>query len=356
MLAAAACGFANAQTTAYTTPVGYVTIAVPAESDTTVSAPLEQPSLYSAASTSISGNVVGASGLTGDAFVNADPANAKCYLQVTSGALAGSRFPITANSSSSITVDAGATTLAAQGFVSGASYKVVPYWTLASLFPAGSGVGATNDVYSAAAFVMVSDQVSVTTNKANAKLYFYCSGDTANEFAAGWYDNDDVFSGTKNDVVIDPSHMYTIRTAPGNVQSVVVSGQVPSIAPKVGLPVYTSENDLSVASQFPVDVSLQESGLQSVLQPTTDVYSPAELVFVFDDEGLGQNKAASKVYFYCSGDSVNEFPAGWYDNDDVFSGVVTDKVIKAGRSFIIRKGAYQADGALPWNPALPYTL
>ncbi|HEX7261603.1 MAG TPA: TIGR02597 family protein, partial [Luteolibacter sp.] len=125
LAAVAACGFATAQETAYTTPVGYVSIAVPANADSTVTAPLTRPTLYAGASSSISGDIVGASGLTASAFVAS-----ACYLKVTSGSLDGAFFPITENTTSTITVDAGATTLQSLGFASGNTFKVIPYWTL----------------------------------------------------------------------------------------------------------------------------------------------------------------------------------------------------------------------------------
>jgi uncharacterized protein (TIGR02597 family) len=356
LLAAAACGVAVGQTTAYTTPVGYVTINVPAQADTTITPPLERANLLSAASTGISGNDVSVSGLTADAFVNVGGVDAKSYLQVTSGSLAGQRFPITANTTSSITVDAGATTLQALGFASGNSFKVVQNWTLASLFPNGAGVGSTEDVFGATSFVLTSSNAATGTNRASTKLYFYCSGDAGNDLPAGWYDNDDLFGGTKNDVVIDPAAFYTIRSASEVDQSVVISGQVPNTALANQVAVDVDFNDVYLGSSFPVDISLEQSGLQSLIQATSDVFSPVETLFVFDDSAPGVNKAAAKVYFYCSGDSANDLPAGWYDNDDLFSGPVSGNLLKAGRGFIIRKAPYESAGSLAWVAPLPYSL
>ena len=355
ILAAAASGlaFGAPPTTAYTTPVGYVTLTVPANSDTTIAPPLERATVYAAASTSIAGDVIGATGLTDSAFTT--PA---CYLQVTSGALAGNRYTISANTATSITVSVPSGTLETLGFASGNQYKVVPFWTLNTLFPSGAGLGTTNDVGAPSSYVMFSDNAGTGVNRSSAKLYFYCTGDTANLQPAGWYDNDDAYGLSVGDPVLDLGRMYTIRNI-DVATNVTVSGTVPDAAPKISVAVTTDFNDNYLTSPFPVDVSLEDSGLQSAMQGTSDVGTIIEVLFVFDDTAPGINKSASKVYFYCTGDTANLQPAGWYDNDDAYGPALdpaTNKIIKAGRCFVIRKAAYGSAGKIPWTTALPYSL
>ena len=352
LAAAAACGMAIGAETAYTTPVGYVTLNVPAASDTTVSPPLERSPLFSAASTSISGNDVGAAGLTSGAFT-ASPS----YLQVTSGPLAGRRYPITVNTGSLITVDPVlAGTLQSQGFVSGNTFKVTPYWTLATLFPAGAGVGGTADVFSVDSLVYVVDNGSYGANRAPNASYFYCTGDTGNGVVAGWYDANDPFGANANNLVIDPTIEYFIRNGGASLNTLTVSGQVPNIQSRALIPVSTVENDVYLGLPLPVDTSLQESGLQGAILGTNDVFSISELVYVFDDTSSVQNKAPSASYFYCTGDTGNGVLAGWYDANDAFGSPVTAKVLKAGRCIVLRKSAYGADGTLTWTQPLPYSL
>lgn len=356
LAAAAACGLAYAET-AYTTPVGYVTLDVPAQSDTTVVPPLERAPLYASAATSVSGNVIGASGLTAGAFTS----GAGCYLQVTSGVLEGQRFTITANDATSITVSS-ATDLQTLGFDGTApgtdTFKVVPFWTLNTLFPEGAGVGSTSDVTNATSFVFASS-TAAGVNKASAKAYIYCTGDVENDLPAGWYDNDDVFAGplAEADTRIDLGRMYTIRTSSVVDLDVVVTGQVTDTATVTPVIVSTGANDFLTGAVFPVDLPLADSGLQSALQASTDVTNPVELLFVYDDLAAGVNKAAANAYFYCSGDVENDLPAGWYNNDDVFAGPVPaeDKQIKAGRAVVLRKAPYMSSGTIPWTAPVPYT-
>jgi len=355
ILAAAASGYAFGAATAYTTPVGYVTLAVPANSDTTIAPSLSQAPLLQAASTGIAGDVitVAATGAATDAFINALPdTNSKTYVLVRTGPLAGLRFPVTANSATTVTVNGGATSLATQGFVSGNEIAVVPYWTLNTLFPAGAGVGQSNDIFNASSFVMFSDQVGVGGNRGSAALYFYNDGTDGND--AGWYDNDNVFNGLQNTVALDPAVLLTVRSSPtSSLSSVTITGTVPATALATTILTAAVDNDEYLASPFPVDTTLDQSGLASVINHATDIFSPAELLFVYPDEASGGNKGASATYFYFAGDIDNV--AGWYDNDNVFNGVVTASVLKAGRCFTLRKAA-GTPGRAVWIAPLPYTL
>lgn len=353
ILAAAATGLAHGAATAYTTPVGYLSVTIPANSDTTVSPSLSSSPLLKAAATAIATNTVtfASTGITSGSFVNAAPdLNSKSYLLVSSGPLAGLRFPITANTATTVTVNAGATSLQAQGFLTGATFSVVPYWTLNTLFPAGLGVGVSTDPFSPSAFVLFSDQESVAVNRAPSKLYFYFGGDV--DLPAGWYDNDNIDGGLQNTVAIDPSVQLTIRNSA--FSSVTVSGEVPSTPlSTVFLTSASASNDEYLASPFPVDTTLAQSGLQSAIVASTDAFSPTDFVFVYPDTGAGVNKAPAKLYFYFAGDV--DLPAGWYDNDNIDGGVVTGAVIKAGRSFGVRKSAGPA-AVTRWTAPLPYAL
>ena len=354
IIAAALMGYASAQT-ATTAPVGYTTLTVPAGSDTTISPSLERSHLHQANALGISSNILTTSGLTADDFVTT-----QCYLQVVTCAgtpgLIGKRFPVDANTTTTITVDAGVTTLQAQGFATGDKFKVVPYWTLATLFPAGAGVGSTNDVFTIDSLVYAVDNGTYGTNKPASASYFYCSGDESNGVVAGWYDASDAFGASLDNLVIDPTIMYQIRNGAASDNTVTVTGQVPDVKSLALVPVTTEPNDINLGVALPVDTSLQNSGLQSVIQGTSDVFTIDELVFVYDDVGIGQNKPGSVSYFYCTGDEANGVVAGWYDAADAFGAPVTENVLKAGRCITIRKAASGSESVLNWTLPLPYTL
>lgn len=249
------------------------------------------------------------------------------------------------------------TELQTLGFASLDTIKVIPYWTLSTLFPTGAGVGVSPDPSDPSSFVMASS-LDYGANKPY-KLYLYCDGSLAPDWVAGWYDNDDIYSGpTANNVRIDSSRMYAVRTIKVSAQQLVVTGQVPDVAPVVKVTVDTVTNDNYIASPYPVDVSLQASGLQSAIQAVDDPTAPIEFVYLYDENQILRNKPASKGYLYVTGNSP-DWPAGWYDNDDVYSGPVAASdviVLKAGHGLVIRKAPYISAGSIPWTPDLPYTI
>lgn len=341
----------NAQTTATTTPVGYVSLEFPANSDSTFTPSLMRAPLLSTSATDVSSNVVSfsAASVVADSFINENPALTKCYLLVTSGPLQGQRYPIVGNTTSSLTV-ASDETLQTQGLASGATFSVVQNWTLNTLFPNGAGIGVSTDLYEPVAYVFVSDQQAVGVNRANTGVYYYYAGDET--FAAGWRDANDPEGASYNDLPLDPTITYTVRTN-NQAGSLTVSGQVPTTKLVSNLINAEEANDQYVSNPFPVDVSLQSSGIQNAVEPSTDIYEPKDLVFVYDDTATGVNKGASASYFYYVGDET--FAAGWRDANNPEGDLVTEPVLKAGRCFTIRKTAAAQAQAVTWTAPLPYT-
>jgi len=359
ILAAAACGMAYGAATAYTVPVGYVTLTIPANADTTIAPSLTQAPLLQAASTGIADNVitVDATGAATNAFINVSPdTNAKTYVLVRSGPLAGLRFPVTANDATTITVNGGASTLQAQGFASTNQISVIPYWTLGTLFPGGAGVGvssAASGIFSAdGGYVMFSEQSSVGTNRANPTWYIYYAGD--GDYPAGWYDNNLIFNGLQDTVALDPAVMMTIRSVAPTNATVTVTGTVPSTSLSTRIITAAASNEEYLGCPFPVDTTLAQSGLQAVVGAAPDVFDPTDLVYVYPDETPNVvNKSNSVAYFYFGGDG--DFVAGWYDSNAVFSGIVTAPVLKAGRCFTIYKVG-GTPGSTVWTSPLPYSI
>lgn len=131
LLAAASCGVALGQTTAYTTPVGYTTQALPANVISLVGANLMPPTLAAGLVTGVSGaDIID----TNADFVTALPAGKTCILNVTSGAAAGTVQEFVTFSADTITLP-----MAVPGVAAGDSYTVNVAPVLQEVFTVGAG-------------------------------------------------------------------------------------------------------------------------------------------------------------------------------------------------------------------------
>lgn len=325
---------------------------IPANSDSHVGQPLVRQVAYSGTAVSASGSVITLSanaGLTVDQFIYSPPSQPNSYyLQVVGGALDGRYFDVLSNTSSSITVDNGSVDIS-----SITSFKVIPFWTLGTLFPDGAGVGTTADVFEPNGLVQFKDPSAAGVNRPSPKSYFHYTGEE--EAGTGWYDNDNVAAGLQNDLTIDPSLVARVRNF-GALKSLVISGTVPTNA--VATPVVTAAtpNDSYLAVQFPVDVTLAQSGLSEVVTPSTDIFEPIDLVLIYNDTATGLNKPTVAAYFYYTGEE--ESGTGWYDNDNVAAGLQDDVVgiLKAGRTFTVRKPGSLTPGTAYAITTPPYVV
>jgi uncharacterized protein (TIGR02597 family) len=319
--------------TAYTTPVGYVTVDIPAASDSNVGQPLHRSTAFEGAGTASGSTItLPAASLTIDQFVYSPPAQPNSYyVQVTAGALVGRIFDVTDNTTTTIIIDNGATDIS-----SITSFKVIPFWTLGTLFPGGAGVGDSVDIFEPNGLVQFKNPAATGINRPVAKNYFHYTG--PDEAGTGWYDNDDLSLGLQNNLTIDPSLAANIRNT-GAAKQVVVTGEVPTDSSATPIVTAAAANDNYVAVQFPIDVTLGSSGLEAVVTPSTDIFEAIDLVQIYNETGIGVNKPVSATYFYYTG--TEEAGTGWYNNDDLSLGLQDDVVgiLKAGRVFSVRKGA-----------------
>jgi len=335
-----------------TDPVGYVTTTVPNGDDVVVGTPLAQAAAYAGAATSVSGAVV-----TFDSATFGDLTSQPHYMLVsTSASIEGDWFQVQSNTATSLTL---AEDIQAAGLLASDVVKVIPFWTLDTMFADGAGVGVSPDPLLPVSFVMIPDLVNSGVNLAKSKLYFYHDGSSPFLPVAGWYDNDNVFGGVVGSTPLSPETFITIRNQSGVEQSVVLAGTVPvsSYATEIVRLANGVAQDNALVNPFPSPITLAETGLSSVIAASTDPLLPTDLVLIYSNvSGSGTNVPPSKAYLYHDGSSPFLPVAGWYDNDNVFGGVVDDTVsIPAGGAFLIRKAAGPVE-AVVWAPSVPYSL
>lgn len=217
------------------------------------------------------------------------------YLFFRTGALEGHSFPVIENTSDSVTLDAGGVSLA--GVTSGDGFRIVPFWSLGTLFPAGDAglaFSVTTDPLSPQTQVWLSDPSSVGVNPIPSAYFFH---------AGAWRQAGQDLAISRNDQPIRPGTPLRIRNG-ANGGVLVVSGAV--VREKQALVLRTqvgAEQDNEVALLRPVAVSLNESGLASsgAFLGSTHALARGDLLMVFEPTEVQLGKPPAHYFFYQNG-------------------------------------------------------
>tara|TARA_B110000483_G_scaffold154084_1_gene183091 strand:+ start:193 stop:1242 length:1050 start_codon:yes stop_codon:yes gene_type:complete len=323
-----------------TDPVGYLTFNAADSADTKFGLPMEQAAVLSTSVDSVASGVVTVS-------VDASAASDFHYLQFSDGALAGQWFQVSASNATSITV---AEDLEALGAAASDTFRVIPFWTLSTLF--GTDFPVSTNVFSADAQVLLNDVSGVGVNKAPNANYAYHDG-SSGFVSAGWFNVNNTFGGSADDTLLAPDTFITIRNQSGSEFTLVLAGAVPTVALSLGVVADpNSVNDNLVYNPYPADIQLSLSSLTDVVDVSTNVFSPLTQVVVYESFS-GLNPSPSANYAYHDGSS-GFVAAGWFNANNTFAGTQDTVTIPQGGAFIIRKGAGTPSGY--WSASLPYTL
>jgi hypothetical protein len=317
--AAAACGLATAQTTAYTTPVGYTTQTLAANSFNLVGINLMTPTLVASKVTGVTGSTISDSTIN---FTTALPAGKMCILEVTSGTAAGTVQEFTDRAGADITLPA-----PVAGLAVGDTYRVRVAPTLQEVFPVGflaGGLGATN-----------ADKVWVTNGSGGYTKYWYKTN-----APIGWHTTTTGLNDTGL-VSADIPLVYIdgiLVEKKAVAKDLVISGEVK-----------TTPSSTLVASGFnllgvtpPVGLTLFTSGLLGDLAG-----------------GLGATNA-DKVWVPAGGGSYVKYwyktnaPIGWHTTTTGLNdtGLVTVDVPLPPAVFFERKGAAKV---ISWDVPASYS-
>lgn len=343
-----ACGRIEAERIA--SPVmGFVKQRTVVSSDTVFGLPMHATPAWAGAIANLSG-----SELTLEASLDVGALTAKPhYLQVITGDLKGYRFDVTANTATTVMADPNTNAnLEAQGLKAGDAIKVIPFWTLGTLFPGGEGIVPSTDPYSPACLLRSFNAGEVGTDHLPTTSYLYYGGNHES-VAKGWYDINDFAAGLQDDVPLSPETHIIIRNGAGAAEDFLVQGQVPTteLGTAVGRFEVDTIQDNLVINPYPVDITLGAAGLieNGAVEGSPDPYNPTDLVR-FLGAPSGYDPLPTSSYLYYSGDAVAK---GWYDINDFGAGLQDGLRIPAGGAFIIRKGRGAA-GTVMWLPKPPY--
>ena len=346
LLVAASLFSFSSLTAVETDPVGYVTYTVKAGADNKFSIPMQQAPVFSG---SVSGVTAGQIDVTGTV---PDTSSGTYLLIVTTdgGSLEGKWYEVSSSTATSITV---LDDPESDGLTSSDSVKVIPAWTLDTLFPSGGDIPASSDVFNPVGTILTNSDSVTGINMSSAATYLYHSGEQG---PSGWYNADDLGAGTVGNTVLSPDTYITVRNGSDSDVSVVLSGSVPTDTLAIDILSSTIAVDNQISNPFPAGLSLATSNLYvgagGPLAGSSDVFNPTEQLLIYEGVPTGQNPGTSKSVIYHTGE---QGPEGYYDPDDLGAGLIGSYEIPAGAAFIIRKAA-GSSSTVSWTPSLPYTL
>ncbi|MCX6876502.1 MAG: hypothetical protein NTW21_22240 [Verrucomicrobia bacterium] len=291
--AALACGFASAQTTAYTTPVGYVTHTLVPGQYNLIGLTLQNPTAVAGVLTAETGGIPGSVSASAVNFDTALTAGKTYILELPDGTVQ----EITAWSGSTLTTPDDIT---AHVVPDTTTFALRPAATVSSIFGAANSAGLTpspdGDLTNA-------DAVLLSTPSGLLTIYYYNDG----AGTEGWLtDTGDLAA----DIVIAyPDGLFVQRAGGSNI-NLVVSGEVKKVATSGVL----ASGYNYMCEVAPVGLTLDTSGLSAfitgsdsattadnVLLPTTPAGSYVTCYFY--DDGAG-----TTGWLTDTGDLAGELP------------------------------------------------
>ena len=300
-------------TAAYSKPVGYVTLGnadndpmtpdVPANTDVTVSIPLERPSELAGKITGIAGNTIefADAGLLENSL--ADP-NTPYQLTITSGQMEeGLIALVAANTSSSVTVSSVIVGNLSQVQIDDA-FSVSKAWTLGTFFPANLPPGTTVFAFSG----MVSG-----TNLAPDERYSYSGTDWFQTLGSG---------GNGSKTLLFPGESLFVRSSVA-INDLVVTGSVPTAVSRTVVRKLSAmiPQDTRISITTPTDQPIENlTGVQ-----------PGDFLYAFDNKSVGQNKSPNEILAYSGTE--------WFGTTGVTGPQNGIYKLKAGQGYILRRPA-----------------
>lgn len=338
----------RAQGVATTGSVGLLSMPAASASDTIVSLPLHRPDVYR-------GRIVSATGtemILQQASFEEDAFNGSCYLLLESGPAEGAWFPILDTGAGSVTVDVG-TGEDAGSLIAGVAVKIIPFWTLDTVFPNGRGVNASGSLLPVTR-IMLSDQTRAGIRLAPSSSFLYYAGtDHGGEgwrrfgFAPAVKFDDQILAPGTSMIVRHDNGSGTVFENLGHVQTSSFSIRLGTIAPDTA-------QDHAIGLGIAVPVTLEESQLfeSGAFAASATLEQPSDQLLVYDQTTALKNRVPSAVYYYYGG--AQSGGAGWRLLGD--PGTVRDAatVFHPAQGFVIRKAGGAVSQSSRWTARPAY--
>ncbi len=313
--------------TACSPAIGFNKVTCKGNSDTLVAVPFDQKPAFVGVTGSAPSENAGEATITPAADVDWTAngfSDVPHYVRFTSGDKSGFYYAVTGNTSGEVTVDLNGDSLTQ--VASGDAFRIVPFWTLSSLFVGGDGVHAATSAGQRDTEVFFPDTMTLGVNKSASATYYFLNGN--------WKRVGDL-AGTYNDLILLPSSALWIRHNVAEDTVLCVSGRVPTAVHAIQMDVDSGENrnDIFFSLDRPIGVTLVESGLveSGAFVPSASAGNRADELFVYDNETPQFNKAPSATYYYLNGNwkKVGDL-AGVYNDVEVFNPGTAAVIRKSG--------------------------
>lgn len=273
----------------YSQIVGAIAIDVPAESDLVLSFPFKRSASFrgSVASSDPSVLTLDNASFTANefssgfyVFIEEDSANSDNKI--------GRRYNVTANTDTTVTVDAGGDDLSS---LVDAVISVREHWTLSSAFPSGFGFVQETQPGLRNIELIVPDAASVGGGLAVSKLYYFYDG--------AWRELSQPMGDSADDAVLAPGASFVVRNNSEEEVRSYFFGEV--VDAPLAIPVVSNvseEVDNFVSLERPLAITLDELIGDSGLG-IEDVLGTGDQLLVYG-MGTGQNKVPT-AYEYVGG-------------------------------------------------------
>jgi uncharacterized protein (TIGR02597 family) len=335
----------SAGAAAATDPMACLAYRVPAQSDLRFALPLHRPAVFEGRVASVSGTTItldrGANWTNWAA--NAWTTGDTHYVLVASGGTEGTTLRVTANGTDTLTVVS-----APVGLLATTLIRIVPYWTLATLFPGGAGVTGTTSATGASAptEILRVDRLPGINFAATAS-YFYFTGSGG----PAWRRKGS--GATVHDHEwIEPDATFIFRNATAQPADWILRGAVQLSASRTSVASLQASlaQDNHVSHRIATPVTLAQAGFVSsgAMAATTSITgAAADQVLVFDPTQLGFNGAATASYFYYSGADFGG--PGWRLKGGGATIQDSVAVLQPGQVIVVRREARGAASASTWT-------
>lgn len=321
LAAIAACGFAYGQT-AYTTPVGYVSLgdatpgqpAIKGNTDVYISIPLEKSAVFAGVVGSVSASTITISGTPNLGSLTTLPHT----VTISSGANEGLIATILSNTSNTVTV-AVADGDSLTGVSTSDSIVIRPAWTVLGLM--GDSLPAGTQLLTLPG--------SSPFNPSATGIYEWDG--------SGWVDTVNTGDYADTDVLYPNETLIVRNQSASPISSFVVSGEVPSVKNRIAIASNGANGADNAISFFsPVDEQISLSGLSVIA-------NAGDQILGFDNGSAGINKSATSILEYDGTDWVDTVNTG--DYEPTFP-------LGSGRGFLFRRSSASASAI--WSDSATY--